>query len=146
MCLTGAADLDWKDAAARRGRSLGEDLSQMAVHWRQGWWAGSKGIFQPRLDSQVSGERCTRLHTPSQPSCQTQSPQSALSQQKQTSSGTMPTLHICSHGNTVATQCQHTDNPEHSLHALLPAIMQPVMPSRFQQENLPLHMTPPLTI
>ncbi len=30
---------------------------------------------------------------------------------------------------------RYTDNPEHSLHALLPAIMQVVMPSRFQQES-----------
>jgi hypothetical protein len=30
---------------------------------------------------------------------------------------------------------RYTGNPEHSLHALLPAIMQVVMPSRFQQES-----------
>ncbi len=112
------------------------------MHWRQGWWLGSKRTFQPRLDPLVSGEHCTPFHTPSQPSCQTDSPQSALSQQQQAVAGTMPTLHICSHGTTVALQCQHTDNPEHSLHALLPAIMQPVMPIRVQPGTATSHDLP----
>ncbi len=120
----------------------GGDPCQVAMHWRQVWWPVSKWISQPRLGFLLSGDHCTPLHTPPQPSCQTEPPQSALSLQKQASPGTMPTLHICSHGNTVALQCQHTDNPEHSLHALLPAIMQPVMPIRVQPESATSHDLP----
>jgi len=112
------------------------------MHWRQGWWPGSKRFCQLRLDSLVSSEHCTPFHTPSQPSCQKEPPQSALSHQKQALPGTMPTLHIRSHGNTVAPQRQHTDNPEHSLHALLPAIMQPVLPIRVQPETATSHDLP----
>ena len=77
--LTGAVKGDEQDAAARRGRSLGADLSQMAVHWRQRWWTGSKGIFQPKTDSHESGEHCTQLHTPSQLCSLADTSESALS-------------------------------------------------------------------
>ena len=45
MYHTGAANQDQHDATTWRGRSLSEDLSQVTVHWRQWWWAGSKGSF-----------------------------------------------------------------------------------------------------
>ena len=45
MYRTGAAKQDQHDAATWRGRSLSEDLSQVTVHWRQWWWARSKGSF-----------------------------------------------------------------------------------------------------
>ena len=45
MYHTGAAKQDQHDATTWRGRSLSEDLSQVTVHWRQWWWAGSKGSF-----------------------------------------------------------------------------------------------------
>jgi len=107
MLHTDSAQGEKHVAAARRGRSLGEDLSQVAIHWRQGWWPGSKGSFQPRLGSQLSGEHCTRFHTPSQPCCLAEPPKSALSQQKQACCGSLCLHCICSQGNTMATPWQH---------------------------------------
>ena len=45
MCHTGAAKQDQHDATTWRDRSLSEDLSQVTVHWKRWWWAGSKGSF-----------------------------------------------------------------------------------------------------
>ncbi len=139
MCHTGAAYFEWKDAAARRGRSPVEILARWQCIKGKGGGQAANGFSSPDwiLDSLVSGEHCTPLYTP---------PQSALSQQKKAWLCTMRTWHICIHVSTVALQCQHTDNPEHSLHALLPAIMQPVMIAKVQPTSAISHDLPSLTL
>jgi len=108
----------------------------VAIHWRQGWWLGSNGSFQPRLGSQLSGEHCTRFHTPSQPCCLAEPPKSALSQQKQ--AGHYAYIAYAAR----ATQWQHNGNTmalkNGSQEYILPAIMHQMVPAGFSKD-LPLH-------
>lgn len=107
MCHTGSAYFEWKDAAARRGRSPVEILARWQCIKGKGGGQAANGFSSP---------------------------------------DTMRTWHICIHVSTVALRCQHTDNPEHSLHALLPAIMQPVMIAKVQPTSAISHDLPSLTL